>query len=215
MELRRACFVLFAAVLLMMTVVGLVTAIVVPPRVTVAHCVMPITHSGTASWSGDVLQSALTPPKKMARDDFAARLVEGLKGVSVAAEDVFELEVLPEGRRRLCWSVVKRGLVDVKLEHAATLLLEGSPGAGLRALLLGLADESAALHDECRAQTSKAAGFVVEHAELDGVAARQPEYACRCVLCSFESHGCEKKGVGPGFSSVIGTRGNPGRLRRS
>tara|TARA_B110001452_G_scaffold224198_1_gene197661 strand:- start:712 stop:1635 length:924 start_codon:yes stop_codon:yes gene_type:complete len=125
---------------------------------------------GTATWSGDVVRSALTPPRKMPRDDFAARLLEGLKGD--AAEDGFELEVLPEGRRRLGWSAIKRGVVDQKLEQSTTLLPEEPPGAGLRALLLELTDESAALQDECRAQTAKSAETVVEHAELDGVAAR-------------------------------------------
>lgn len=127
---------------------------------------------GIATWSGSVLQSELKPPKKMSRDQFAARLVEGLRGASDAAEDDFVLDVLPEGRRRLHWSAIKRGVVDVKLEQSLTLLAEDLPGAGLRALLLELTDESAALQDECRAQTAKSTELVVEHAELDGVAAR-------------------------------------------
>ena len=54
MELRCVCMLLFAAAMVMMIVVGLVTAVVVPPCVAEAHCVLPIKHSGiTAScWLG-------------------------------------------------------------------------------------------------------------------------------------------------------------------
>jgi hypothetical protein len=54
MELRRVSIVLFAAVIMMMIVVGLMTAVVAPPCVTEDHCVLPIKHSGvTAScWLG-------------------------------------------------------------------------------------------------------------------------------------------------------------------
>ena len=53
--------VLFAVVIMMMIVVGLMTAVVAPPCVTEDHCVLPIKHSGvTAScWIGFDWDSAL------------------------------------------------------------------------------------------------------------------------------------------------------------